>query len=39
LIDWFIPGINDLELCQRIRQFAAPAYTYILLLSGKGQPG
>jgi len=38
LIDWFIPGIDGLELCRRVRAFAAPPYTYILLLSGKDHP-
>ena len=38
LIDWFIPGVDGLELCRRVRAFAAPPYTYILLLTGKDQP-
>jgi DNA-binding response OmpR family regulator len=38
LVDWFIPGIDGLELCRRVRDLAAPPYTYILLLTGKDQP-
>lgn len=38
LVDWFIPGLDGLELCRRVRAFAAPPYTYILLLTGKDQP-
>jgi DNA-binding response OmpR family regulator len=38
LIDWFIPGVDGLDLCRRVRAFAAPPYTYILLLTGKDHP-
>jgi DNA-binding response OmpR family regulator len=38
LIDWFIPGMDGVELCRKVRDLTAPPYTYILLLSGKDQP-
>ena len=38
LIDWFIPGVDGLELCKRVRAFPTPPYTYILLLTGNDQP-
>jgi DNA-binding response OmpR family regulator len=39
VIDWFIPGLDGLELCRRIRKLPALPYTYIVLLTGKDQPG
>lgn len=36
ILDWMLPGITGLELCQRIRTLEGP-YTYILVLTGKAQ--
>ena len=35
ILDWMMPGMTGLEVCQRVRQRAHEPYTYILLLTSK----
>jgi diguanylate cyclase (GGDEF)-like protein len=36
LLDWVLPDVDGIELCQRIRQAGAPRpYVYVILLTGK----
>ena len=37
ILDWMMPGVTGLEVCQRIRQRGSEPYTYILLLTSKSQ--
>lgn len=37
ILDWMMPGMTGLEVCQRIRQRGTEPYTYILLLTSKSQ--
>jgi diguanylate cyclase (GGDEF)-like protein len=37
ILDWMMPGVSGLEVCQRIRQRGNEPYTYILLLTSKSQ--
>jgi two-component system cell cycle response regulator len=37
ILDWMMPGMTGLEVCERIRQRAREPYTYILLLTSKSQ--
>ncbi len=39
LLDWMMPGINGIEICQKIRKRAREPYTFILLLTSKGERG
>lgn len=34
--DWMMPGIDGLELCSRIRQSERPGYTYLIILTARG---
>lgn len=36
ITDWMMPGLDGIQLCQKIRQAALPRYTYIILLTAKG---
>jgi DNA-binding response OmpR family regulator len=36
IVDWQMPGLDGLEVCQRARANPATASVYILLLTGKG---
>ena len=38
IMDWMMPGISGLELCQRIRARAGVPYLYIILLTGRNHP-
>ncbi len=35
ILDWMMPGMNGIELCQKIRRRRKSRYTYIILLSAK----
>jgi len=35
IVDWMMPGIDGIELCQRIRRTPSLAATYVLLLTGR----
>lgn len=37
ILDWMMPGLDGLEVCRLVRQQAREPYTYILLLTAKGQ--
>jgi two-component system, cell cycle response regulator len=35
--DWMMPGMDGLELCNRIRRSERPVYTYLIILTAKGR--
>src|SRR5206468_12058877 len=35
IVDWMMPGADGLELCRRIRQDAARAHMYLILLTAR----
>jgi sigma-B regulation protein RsbU (phosphoserine phosphatase) len=35
LIDWVMPGMEGVEICQRVRLLTERSYTYLILLTGK----
>jgi two-component system, cell cycle response regulator len=35
ILDWMMPGLDGIELCQELRKCEGDAYSYILLLTGK----
>ena len=37
LLDWMMPGLDGLEVCQRVRRAAREPRVYIILLTGKDQ--
>jgi two-component system, cell cycle response regulator len=37
ILDWMMPGMTGLEVCQKIRQRGTEPYIYILLLTSKSQ--
>ena len=38
ILDWMMPGLDGIELCQRIRAQSNGPYVYIILLTGKDNP-
>jgi len=37
VLDWVMPGKNGVEICRSVRQRKGKLYTYILLLTGRGE--
>ncbi len=37
ILDWMMPGLDGLEICRRVRQQQQDDYTYIILLTARGQ--
>lgn len=37
VLDWMMPGLEGPEVCRKVRQLADRPYTYILLLTARGQ--
>ena len=37
VLDWMMPGLEGPQVCQRVRELADRPYTYILLLTARGQ--
>jgi two-component system cell cycle response regulator len=35
VVDWMMPGIDGIQLCQKIREVKSDAYTYVLFLTAK----
>lgn len=35
ILDWMMPGMDGMELVQRVRETPSAAYTYIILLTGR----
>jgi diguanylate cyclase (GGDEF)-like protein len=37
VLDWMMPGLTGVEICRRLRQESRSAYTYVLLLTSRGE--
>lgn len=37
ILDWMMPCIDGIEVCQRVRQQASRDYTYVMLLTARGR--
>lgn len=37
ILDWMMPGMDGIEVCQKVRETAALQPTYIILLTARGQ--
>jgi two-component system cell cycle response regulator len=37
VLDWMMPGVEGPQVCQKVRQLTGRPYTYILLLTARGQ--
>ena len=38
VLDWMMPGIDGVEICRRLRAAGKGTYSYIVLLTMKGDP-
>jgi two-component system, NtrC family, sensor kinase len=38
ILDWMMPRVDGLEVCQRVRSGNLPHYVYMVLLTGKTEP-
>ena len=38
VLDWMMPGIDGVEICRRLRAAGKGSYSYIVLLTMKGDP-
>jgi two-component system cell cycle response regulator len=36
MLDWFMPGLNGIDICREIRKGAGRPYTYCVLVTGRG---
>jgi two-component system, cell cycle response regulator len=37
ILDWMMPGLDGLQICQQLRQLQGRPYTYVLLLTSRNQ--
>jgi len=37
ILDWMMPGMDGTEVCRKVRKYKREAYTYLILLTAKGQ--
>ena len=37
ILDWIMPGMDGMEICRKVRKLDREPYTYILLLTSKGE--
>src|SRR2546423_1289650 len=37
ILDWTMPGLDGVEVCQRVRAMEDGLYTYVVLLTGRDQ--
>ncbi len=37
ILDWMMPGLDGMEICRKVRELAREPYTYILLLTSRGE--
>lgn len=37
VLDWMMPGLTGVEICRRLRQESRSDYTYVLLLTSRGE--
>lgn len=38
ILDWMMPGLDGVDICQLLRQQTKPRYTYIILLTSRNRP-
>ena len=37
ILDWMMPGLEGIEVCRKLRESGKPSYTYIIMLSSRGE--